>query len=174
MPRRFFRKLLPDPATFKSGRLVHFLGDHIHDPNLWHLNKKSVSRAVFIGIFCAFIPIPMQMFLAAILAILYTANLPLSTIVVWISNPLTFAPLYYACYRAGLVLIGGSEVPFEIGLSMDWFKNDLPNVWKPLLAGSIVLGLIFASLGYWATQIFWRSMVLKRWNERSKKRLKQK
>lgn len=147
------------------------MGDHIHDPNLWHLNKNSVSRAVFIGIFCAFIPLPIQMFLAAILAILYTANLPLSMVVVWISNPLTFVPLYYTCYRAGLIMIGGSEVPFEIDLSIDWVKNDLPKVWKPLMTGSLVLGVIFAFIGYWATQMYWRAMVLKRWKERSKKRL---
>lgn len=172
MPQKLFKKLIPSPATIKSKLSFQVLGEHIHDPNLWQLNKKSVSRAVFIGIFCAFLPIPLQMLLAAALAILYTANLPLSTVVVWISNPLTFAPLYYACYQTGVFLLGGDETQFHIELSWAWLRNDFPSFWKPLFTGSLVLGTFFAFAGYFATLMYWRLTVLKKWQERSKKRKK--
>ncbi len=172
MPQKLFKKLIPSPAAIKSSLPFEFLGEHIHDPNLWRLNKKSVSRAVFIGIFCAFLPIPLQMLLAAVLAILFTANLPLSVVIVWISNPFTFAPLFYACYQTGVFLLGGDGGRFHIELNWEWLRNGLPTLWKPLLTGSLVLGTAFAFAGYFATLLYWRSAVLKKWQARSKKRMK--
>jgi len=170
MPKRIFQKLLPNPAIIKNNKSFQVLGDHIHSPNLWHLNRKSTSKAVFIGIFCAFLPIPLQMLLAAVLAILFTANLPLSTVVVWISNPFTYAPMYYSCYKVGSVLLGESETPFHIELSFDWLIHDFPNFWKPLFTGSLVLGVFCATSGYLATQSYWRSIVLKKWQARANRR----
>jgi len=170
MPKRIFQKLLPNPASIKNNKLFQVLGDHIHNPNLWHLNRKSTSKAVFIGIFCAFLPIPLQMLLAAVLAILFTANLPLSTVVVWISNPFTYAPMYYSCYKVGSVLLGESGTSFHIELSFDWLIHDFPNFWKPLFTGSLILGVICAITGYLVTQSYWRSTVLRKWQARANRR----
>lgn len=172
MPKRLFKKLIPSPAAIKNSLSFQMLGEHIHDPNLWHLNKKSVSKAMFIGIFCAFLPIPLQMLLAAILAIFYTANLPLSTVVVWISNPLTYAPLYYACYQVGRFILGDSATAFYFEITWEWLRDDFPTYWKPLFIGSLVLGTLFGFLGYFATLLYWRIAVLKKWHQRSKKHQK--
>ena len=78
MPRRLFKRYMPDPEDLKGHPTLRHLGQVLHDPNLWHLNRHSVSRAMAMGLFAAFIPIPMQMLLAASLAVISRANLPIS------------------------------------------------------------------------------------------------
>lgn len=89
MPRRLFKRYMPDPESIRSQKSLRFLGKLTHDPNLWHLNRHSVSRAMAAGLFAAFIPMPMQMLLAAGLAVWIRSNLPISVGLVWLTNPIT-------------------------------------------------------------------------------------
>ncbi|MEJ2176733.1 MAG: DUF2062 domain-containing protein, partial [Gammaproteobacteria bacterium] len=81
---------MPSPGRIRSLRLLRYFGDRIHDHHLWRVNRQSVSRATAIGLFCAYLPLPMQMLPAALLAIFFRANLPISILLVWISNPFTW------------------------------------------------------------------------------------
>jgi uncharacterized protein (DUF2062 family) len=65
MPRRTIRRLLPKPHAIRDHKSLRLVRERLHDPNLWHLNRHSVSVAAFVGIFVAFIPVPMQMLIAA-------------------------------------------------------------------------------------------------------------
>ena len=69
---------------------------------MWHINRRSVSTAIFIGLFCAFIPLPSQMLLAALIAIWLKVNLPLSVALVWVSTLITMGPMFYFAYKLGL------------------------------------------------------------------------
>jgi len=170
MARKFIKKWMPDPSRVKDNPALHFLGDLLHDPNLFHLNRHSVSLAFFIGIFTAFLPIPGQMPLAALLALLIRCNLPLAVALVWISNPLTIAPIFYATYKLGAFILQSPPVEFTIELSWAWFREELRHLWQPLLAGSVICGLTFGGLGYVTMQIFWRRQVLKNWHRRKRER----
>ena len=94
MPRRFIKRYMPHPERIKASRSLRFLGDLIHDPNLWHLNRHSVSRAMAIGLFWALIPMPLQMLAAAACAIPARANLPIAVGLVWLTNPLTMPVVF--------------------------------------------------------------------------------
>jgi uncharacterized protein (DUF2062 family) len=82
-------------VEIKGHKNLSFLGEKLHDPNLWHLNRRSVSAAFAIGLFAAWIPTPGQMVIAAIIALYFRANLPISVALVWITNPLTMPPMFY-------------------------------------------------------------------------------
>ncbi|GLQ31612.1 hypothetical protein GCM10007876_20910 [Litoribrevibacter albus] len=117
------------------------------------------------------IPMPFQMVPAAFLAFYLTANIPLSLGLVWISNPITMPPLFFATYKFGAWLLGTEPVDsFEF--TTEWLANGLSVVWQPLYFGSAVTGVILAITGYVTVQVVWRYRVIKKWKARAARRAK--
>ena len=89
MPRKTLKMMMPEPAKLRRSGQLAILGDWVFEPNLWHINRYSVSMAFFVGLSLAFVPVPGQMLIAALAAVVLRCNLPLSVGLVWITNPLT-------------------------------------------------------------------------------------
>jgi len=78
MPKKFIKRYLPDHEKIRNHKSLNkIFGTLLHDPNLLHLNRRSVSGAMAVGLFLAFVPLPIQMGLAAGIAILIRVNLPI-------------------------------------------------------------------------------------------------
>ncbi|MAY42973.1 MULTISPECIES: DUF2062 domain-containing protein [unclassified Neptuniibacter] len=169
MPRKLLKKYMPNEEKLKQHKHLSWLGHYIHEPNLWHLNRKSVARAFFVGLFCAFLPIPMQMLVAALFAIGLKSNLPISIGLVWITNPITMPPIFYCAYRVGDFLIGDPNNTVAFEMSMEFLQNSISVIWWPLLFGSIICGLFFGTVAYFAIQGFWAWHVNRSWKKRSDK-----
>jgi uncharacterized protein (DUF2062 family) len=174
MPKRLISKYLPEASAVSKHRSVAWLGNILHDSNLWHLNRRSVASAMFAGVFACFMPIPGQMLLAATLAIYFHCNLPLTLALTWISNPLTYAPIYYLCYRLGLLILGQGYDPSGLEWSVDAIGNNLGLIMKPLIAGCLISGVIFGALAYFTVRIIWRLHVQRAWIKRKAVRAKNK
>ncbi|GLS26453.1 DUF2062 domain-containing protein [Marinibactrum halimedae] len=170
MARKILKRWMPDPSKVREMKALQFLGDVIHDPNLFHLNRHSVSVAFFFGIFIAFLPIPGQMILAAVASIIFHCNLPITVALVWISNPITMAPLFFATYKFGTWLLGTPIEEFHFEMSWSWLREEVMTIWQPLLVGSLLTGIISGTLGYLSMQAFWRWQVVRHWNKRKKLR----
>ncbi len=170
MPKRLIKRYLPEPHQVREEKCFQFLGKLLHDPNLWHLNRRSVSGAVAVGLFSAFILIPFQTILAALLAIWFRVNLPVSVVLIWITNPLTIAPIFMLTIKLGAVILGLPHEATTIELSWEWFSTEMIHIWKPLLVGSLVMATFFSSIGYFVTQYLWRDYVLRRYRARRKQR----
>lgn len=169
MPKKLIRRYIPTPEKIKNMKALSFLGTWLHDPNIWHLHRHSVSKAFIIGLFWMAMPIPGQMVAAAISAILFRANLPLSVILVWISNPFTMGPIFYFNYVVGTYILGQDakeHITFE--LSWHWILNVLGDFWQPLYLGSVVIGLSLGAIAYFVIHLLWRLHVIKHWQQRSK------
>ena len=98
MKSKFFKKFVPDAKTLTANPALKPLRHLLIKKHLFHLNRRSVARATFIGIFCSFIPVPWQMIIAAALCVFFRANVPLGVALVWISNPVTMGPIFYFTY----------------------------------------------------------------------------
>ncbi len=170
MPKKTLKQILPHPTRIREIRSLHILGDWIYATNLWHINRYSASMAFFVGLFVAFMPIPGQMVLAALLAVLLGCNLPLSVVLVWITNPVTMPAIFFLAYKIGALLIDVplKEVHFE--LSFHWLGHSLAKIWKPFLLGCLICGLFFGSLGYFTISMLWRWRVSQRWRHRKRQR----
>jgi uncharacterized protein (DUF2062 family) len=170
MARKLLKRFMPTTAAIKSNPALHFLGDLLHDPNLFHLNRHSVSVAFFVGLFIAFLPIPGQMPVAALGALLLRCNLPISVAWVWITNPITMPPIFYACYQLGRLMMQMEPAPLAFEFTFEWFSSELDTIWKPFLLGCVTSGLVLGSVGYIAMRAFWRWNVVQNWERRKKKR----
>lgn len=170
MPRKFLKKFMPKPHEIKNHRILSLFGDLLHDPNLWHMNRRSVAGAFMVGLFFAWWPVPLQMVLAAGGAILLRTNLPLSVALVWITNPLTMGPMFYFAYVLGTWIIGVPEKAFSIEPSMQWLMNEMLLIWKPFLTGCLILAVISSIIGYFTMSYLWTHSVLSRRARRSRKK----
>jgi len=170
MPRKLIKRFMPDHKMIRDQKCLRFLGTCLHNPSLWHLNRHSVAGAFFIGLFCAFMPIPFQMVLAALLAIALQVNIPISVALVWLTNPLTMPPIFYFCYEVGQIVLGMPDTEdFHFEPSWQWMAELFSNSWEPFLLGCLVCGLSFGLIGYFSIQVIWRSQVTFRWRNRRNK-----
>lgn len=126
--------------------------------------------AFFVGFFVAFIPVPGQMVLAALMAIMLRCNLPLSVSLVWITNPLTLPAIFFLSYKTGAMLVDVPVQNIEFELSFHWLTHGLLAVWKPFLLGCLMCGLFFGCLGYFVISQLWRWRVANLWQRRRKER----
>lgn len=165
---------MPHPEKVKKQPGLHLLGSLLEDPNLFHLNRHSVSVAFFVGLFCCFIPLPGQMIMAALMAFALRSNLPISVGLIWISNPITIPPMFYACYKLGAWILQSPELEFSIELSWHWLSTEFPKLWVPLVTGSLFCAVIAGCTGYLFIQAFWRWHVVSNWEKRKEKRRRQK
>jgi uncharacterized protein (DUF2062 family) len=170
MPKETLKSIVPSPARMRRIQSLRLLGDWIYATNLWHINRYSASMAFFVGLFVAFMPVPGQMFLAALLAVLLSCNLPLSVGLVWITNPVTMPAIFYMAYRVGALLIDAPVKEIEFELSFHWLTHSLNAIWKPFLLGCFISGLFFGSLGYFVLSMLWRWRVVHRWHQRKRQR----
>src|SRR5262245_17535747 len=178
MPRKYFRKYLPSHDSIRSHRHFGKFGRFLHHPNLWHLNRHSVSGGVAVGMFCGLIPGPLQMLGAALIAIPLRVNLPVALITTLYTNPFTIVPLYLVAYWIGSLIVGSSGAmtqPPEFSWSQigewtralaDWSLA----LGKPLVVGLITLAASLAALGWIAVQVAWRAWVVVQWRRRKLRR----
>lgn len=166
MPRRLLQRLLPDPNSIRDHRSLASIRGMLLDPNLWHLNRRSVSVAAFVGILIAFVPLPTQMIMAATAAVWLRCNITLSVALVWITNPLTMGPIYYGTYLLGCRLMGLPSDPGEFDLSVQWMLDRL----TPFMLGNLVCGTGLGLAGALAMRGLWRLMVVLKWRARAARR----
>lgn len=170
MPKRTLKQITPTAAKLREMQSLKLLGEWIYEPRLWHINRYSASMAFFVGLFVAFMPIPGQMILAAVLAFRFRCNLPLSVGLVWITNPATMPGIFFLAYKVGAMIVDVPMQEMAFELSFSWLFRELRDIWQPFLLGCFICGLFFGSLGYFIISMLWRIRVTKQWNLRKLRR----
>ena len=162
----FLQQYIPSKKTLRQHRVINYFGSSLYHNDLWKLTRRTSAQGVAIGFFWAMCPFPVQTILSALTAIYLRANLPLSVICVWVSNPVTIPPLYYLAYKLGCVLLDQPIYPFSFDFSLAWFTHAFTVIWKPLLLGCLLLGTCSAAIAYMAIQILWKVTLIKRYSMR--------
>ena len=171
MSKKLIQRYMPDHKTIREHQSLRMFGRLLHEPNLWHLNRRSVSGATAVGLFWAFIPMPFQMVPAAAGAILFRINLPLAVAWVWITNPLTMPPIFYFNYVVGEALLGMKPATMNFEFTAEWLAHELAHIWQPLLLGSVVMATIMSTLGYFTVRGLWRLHIVSHYRKRRNRRM---
>lgn len=170
MPKKIIQRFLPDHQTIKQQKILSMFGTVLHDPNLWHLNRRSASGAFGVGLFFAFWPVPFQMWLSAASAIPLRVNLPLSVATVWITNPFTMPPIFYSAYLVGASILGRPANEFQFELSWEWVVKSMETIGPAFLLGCAICSIIAGIAGYFGLDCMWRYSVARAWKQRKLKR----
>jgi len=126
-------------------------------------NRTMISRGVLIGLFIAFIPMPMQMAAVLLFVPFVKFNVPIGLAMCWLSNPITMPPMYYVEYLTGSFLLGIKPAPVEMTLT--WFSSNLDNIFIPLYFGTALFSIFGSISGYLLVNYLWKLSV-----ERDKKK----
>jgi uncharacterized protein (DUF2062 family) len=165
MPRTFLKKIMPDTKELKKNKVFKFLGPSLLHPKLWGVDRRSIAISVAIGLFVGMIPIPFQMFVVALIALIFHFNLPIGVAMVWISNPVTMPFLFYAEYYIGsLVLDIKMTENFEFTIDSIW--NNLGTIGIAMYFGAFLFAIIISVSGYILINILWRMILLRKKKER--------
>ncbi len=105
------------------------------------VNRKSITRGVFIGLFWGFIPMPMQMLAVILTTPFIKFNVPVAISMVWLSNPITMPLMYYMEYKTGLIILGKNGIE-DIELTLDWFSQHWGDILVPLYVGTIPYSIL--------------------------------
>ena len=138
-----------------------WLNKHLTDPELWKWNKKTIAKAFAIGFFCAFLPMPAHTHLVAILAVLFSANILLSILIVWVNNPITMVPIYYFTYKLGASIMG-IEIDPDFEFSFGYLMYNFGAATIALWIGGIVVSIVSAILGYFSIITIYKYKAFKR------------
>lgn len=145
-------------------RYLKVFGEHLHSPNLWHFNRRSVANATAVGLFCAFLPMPFEMVVAALGAIWFGGNLPLAVAWVWVSNPLTWLPLYTPAYLLGSWILNEPAVDTH-HITMHVLLESMAALWL----GCVIVGIVAGACGYFVVNTLWRINVRAHRAERARR-----
>lgn len=171
MAKKIVKKYMPDPEKVRNMKGLGFFAKWLGNPAIWHIHRHSTANAFASGLFWMAIPIPSQMVAATFTAVYIRANLPISIALVWISNPLTMAPIFYFNYVIGTLILGeDAEESLGFEMSWDWILNTLGELWLPLYLGSLVVGVVLGAIGYFGIHLFWRFHVIDNWKKRCEAR----
>lgn len=177
MAKRFFQSWLPSPEKVNNMKLMKIFGDRALNPQLWYVNRKSISKAMFIGTFWGILPIPFHTVLIILTVLLFDANLPIGMILAWIMNPFTIVPILFLAFWIGSKIYHVQMINNDMLLGVfhqiiHWIKNfghgyiDF-SLAKILATGLFIEALVFASLLFIATRIYWRWSVIQKWRQRN-------
>ncbi|UNU72955.1 DUF2062 domain-containing protein [Moraxella nasovis] len=180
MPKQKLKAWLPSPEKLRENRIIGWFGPFLTDPRLWHMNRNSLERAVYVGILCAFFPLPGQMPLAVLGALLLRANVPMAVALTWITNPLTAIPVVWFAYSVGAYILGEPMIGVRtikhiLSDMAQWFTNQDIN---PLAAhtsfslhafllGLIICAVVSSVIAGLLFRVFWRYHIVKQWQKRS-------
>ena len=158
MMRKIFKKKKSNPkidAIMKKYKIPR---------ELLSINRRMVSRAIFVGMFIAMIPMPMQMLAVIMVVPFFRFNVPIGVSLVWITNPFTMPFIYYIEYITGNFLLMQEGV-HDMQMTLEWFTENIGDIFIPLYVGTLFYSVLFSVGGYYLVNYLWIASVKKEKNK---------
>ena len=165
------RARIPTREQISRNRWLAWLGPWLQQPKLWHWSRRGVAMGVALGVFFGLLIPVAQIPLSVVAAVLLRANVPAAVASTLVSNPLTFAPIYYGAYRLGVWVTSEKAPPQDIEVIGTQELENTLSLWqriaalgKPLVVGLCITALLMGLLSYGLISLAWR------WRTMSKRR----
>lgn len=129
---------------------------------LWRFTRRSVPRAVALGLLVGILLPFAQIIFAAILSLPIRANVPIAALTTFVTNPFTTPLIWALAYQLGNLLLHFDD---QAGGAIDRLFN-LTDVWdaiqwltsegRSLALGLVIIAVISAAIGYVSSGWVWR------------------
>jgi uncharacterized protein (DUF2062 family) len=172
----WLRKHIPTRESIHRYRLLKPFSRHLSKPELWRMHRRSVPRAVALGLGIGIVIPFMHTIIAAILAIPLRANVAVAAAFTLVVNPLTIPPMYYAAYRIGSWELhhdaplvnpdAAARASGELARLLFWIHEAS----GPIALGVLTIAITVAAIGYAGSALLWRTWLQSRWRERRRSR----
>jgi uncharacterized protein (DUF2062 family) len=136
------------------------------DSQLWSLQRRNITVAFGTGLAICFVPLPIHLPLAALVAVIARLNVPVILASTLVVNPLTIVPVYYLAYRVGAAVLGVPPDAFSFELSWDWLQHGLGPLWQPFLLGCAICAALSGLVGWAGLEFIWRRRVRHKYRTR--------
>lgn len=148
LPDNFFLRLLD---TLYWQRLLRYM--YIRFLRMQG-SPEAIARGVAAGIFAGSFPfLGFQTLIGLAIAALVRGNKVMAAVSTWISNPLTYFPIFALNFHIGRLLLGYPKRTVTLPASPaginEWMNLGM-TVTSALMLGSLVVGTIAAVVGYYA------------------------
>ncbi len=148
MVRKVFKK------KRHNGKIEAFIQKYKIPREFLSVNRRSVTKALLVGIFIAFIPMPFQMLAVLAVSFFVRFNIPIAISMVWLSNPITMPPMYYMEYLTGTWILR-TEPLGDVQMTIEWFQSHLDDIFIPLYVGTFFYSVVVSITVYYLINWLW-------------------
>ena len=164
-----FKRILPERERLLNNPWLRWLGPLLHHPQLWHWSRRGVALGVAIGVFFGLLIPVAQIPFSATAAVLLRANLPAAAASTLVTNPVTFAPIYYSAYKLGAWITGASvevsaqEMAHDLPVSVEaGFWERIAAIGLPLFIGLSITAVLAGLMSYALISLGWYWHVMRK------------
>ncbi len=158
---KHLRSRIPTREQITSSRWLRWLTPYLGHPRLWHWSRRGVAIGVGVGVFFGLLVPVAQIPLAAVVSVALRANIPAAAASTLVTNPVTFAPVYYAAYHLGVWVTGADSALPEHAAAPPKMDPDA-SLWRriadlglPLIVGLAIAASVFGLLSYALISFGW-------------------
>lgn len=178
------KRFLPSREHLNQNRWLRWLVPWLNHPRLWHMSRRGIAMGLALGVFFGLLIPVAQIPFAATMAVVLRANVPTAVASTLVTNPVTFAPVYYGAYHLGNWIlrrdqpteeqmgqiierkIQQQELVQELTLlqRVQLGLHNLGRVGKPLVLGLSIVATVTGLITYFLVHVLWMWRV--RWERR--------
>ena len=169
---RRIASLVPTREALEKNRWLRPFARGVLRPDLWRFHRRSVPRAIALGFFLGVLVPFAHSFFAALLAVVFRANVPVAVAATWISNPITWLVMWPVAYKLGKLLLGldrmvglhplANVAPEAIGHGHHAMAEHLSQMGVTAACGLFAEAVLVSTFGYAVSSLAWRLWIARR------------
>ncbi len=174
--RGWIRHHIPTRDSIERNRFLRPVAHRILEPSLWRFTRRSVPRAVALGIVTGILFPVAHMFVAAVLSFPVRANVPVAVGTTLLNNPVTIPPLWVAAYHLGNWVLRldqtmpGNPIATNVAANEGWLQWIVAKGGPATIVGLMLIATTLSILAYFGTSLGWRLWIARKWRRRVRAR----
>jgi len=156
--------------AIERNRFLKPIAHRVLAPSLWRFNRRSVPRAVALGLATSTLVPVAHMPVTAVLSIPFRANIPIA---VGVTIPSTFLipGLWWSAYRIGHWVLHfdrrvGHQIAHHVQANAGWLHWLFAQAGPATIVGLVIIAAVLSVVGYGATALGWRLWTARKWRTR--------